>query len=473
MRKAFLAAIFLCVLPLLLIGCGTKGREIATFTKADYANILSADMVSQLNTISLNGKQANISIALLTVNEIPLKEPVEFANRAFASYPYYREIITGPQIPKLTFWQKHFGCEEFRAKDAWQPNGILILYSQSPRLIQVRVGTNLSRAFNETAINTILTQEAYPLLDQGNGRLAIVHLTKVIVERAASSSIDTKQPGWFRRTLNSAISTLKDISFPKYRWYYTFVFDPLLNSLLVMSSIFGGQSWVVLVWVLILTLLFREKPVSIVFSKLNLGILRIFGIPRRGSIRTQEDANKFLGGVISFSLFEAKLFRWGLTIPIFGAISLFIVPLRENILTIQYHTYPFLHGMVISKAMVMSGKFLWWESINSPAGVWMAVLFGVFAIPAAIMQATSSIASHVQSMDSDNAIARELSEQATQASVQGVIRSVFFSIAVGLLPIGLVLYIAILAFEEFFEQLANIRHLKKKFDSPVPTASAR
>jgi hypothetical protein len=225
--------------------------------------------------------------------------------------------------------------------------------------------------------------------------------------------------------------------------------------------------------VLILTLLFRSKPVSIVFCKLNLGFLRIFRIPRKGSIRTQEAANKFLNGVISFSLFEAKMFRYGLTIPIFAAISLFIVPLRENILTMQNHTYPFLHGMVASNAMVMTGKFLWWESINTHAGIWMAVFFGIFAIPAAIMEATSSIAAHAETIDSDNAIARELSEQSAQSSVQGVIRSVFFSVAVGLLPVGLVLYIAILAFEEFFEQWANIKHMKKKLAPPIASAASR
>ena len=473
MRKSLLPLLMVIVLPLLLAGCGSKAREIASFSKADYANILTQEITSQLSTIALSGKQAGISIAVLTVNDIPSKEPVEYANRAFASYPYYRDVISGPQIPKLSFWQKSWGCEELRVKEAWQPNGILILYSQNPRLIQVRVGTNLSRSFSEADINTILTQDAYPLLDQGKGRLALLHLAKVIVERAANSSIETKHPGWFRRTLNSAISALKDISFPKYRWYYTFVFDPLFNSLLVLSSLFGGQSWVILVWVLIITLLFRSKPVSIVFCKLNLGLLRLFGIPRKGSIRTQEAANKFLNGIISFSLFEAKMFRFGLTIPIFAAISLFIAPLRENILTMQNHTYPFLHSMVASNAMVMTGKFLWWESINTPAGIWMAVFFGIFAIPAAIMQATSSIAAHAETIDSDNAIARELSEQSAQASVQGVIRSVFFSIAVGLLPVGLVLYIAILAFEEFFEQWANIKHLKKKLESPTPSAAAR
>ncbi|HJQ33629.1 MAG TPA: SH3 domain-containing protein [Pyrinomonadaceae bacterium] len=438
----------------LLSGCsGVKPSELPL---DDAAQALGADAQVKLRAAQEEfHRKCEGALAFKSVAKIERPEPGGFADEEFRhlTWPDWVEDDT----PKA-----------------------LILYSRSPDLMQVRFNNRWMPLADSIALRSSLAD---------NGRVLVAAQRPDAAALASAQALVGGCPavvrqGWLTRWVydgfEEARDTVNDYALPGRHWYtnwyYTAAFDPLLNGFLLVSSLFGFSSSMLIIFPLTLVLCLDKKGVEFLTKA---GLLPVLGVVYvvakfRPAWVKQHAASIFAVSGIALSL-AVKGFRQLLGLPSYAVLCIALLGRPEDILTAQNHLYSWMPASALSH-IPLHGSVFGSVSPLAPAG-WIAGL--VYLLASCINQA-DNIYKTVQLYDTDKEVLeqrlgvlswwvaeeQEQGEEVLNAWLKQLWRTILFSVVIALAPLALSLYFVIKAAADAVWVLASVVGAKTKLSVP-------
>lgn len=395
-RVVLLCASLVCAC--LLAGCARDHREFARTLPyldiRDDAGIIIRSIRGALEAESQRAKQMEVHIAVLTVPDTGALEPIVFANRAFESYPTYHTAFQEP-LDKPD--KKRFK----KTAPAWSPRGVLICVSLEPRLVQVRMGQELRYAIRQKDFWHGIEGRVCPLVMRKRSREAIVAAVRVVLERLEQSEKRDQRPRWWWR-IDRAMMELTSFSYPDWRPYHWVLFRPVINSLALVLKLTNRQAWGLVAWLL---LLFLVPPLLVWRWQTSPEVDRTRG-----------------GGIAAWLILIWILGRIPLFLPVYAVLNLLVFPYWENVVAVKQHLYPAVaHGIDPHDLFALRSGLLWWPDGHAPAGFWMAAIYMVIALSAALLRL---------------AVAKEPGED----EFKGIYSAIIYPVASAFIPFVLTLF---------------------------------
>jgi hypothetical protein len=365
-----------------LPGCGHKKlRDAPILSISDNAHIITPGTQFDLDRIATKVANSSLHFAVLTEAKIDYSLPTAAADRAFENYPGY------PSDP--TERKKRKEGEAFDG-DKWEPTAVFICVSMSPRLIQVRLGPRLSKTIPEPVICRMLNKGPYQLLERNEASKAVAMAAYMIAAKAQWTGVETQKSGWLQAWADAGAGALRRVAYPTRAIYYHCAFNPLLNSLALLLSWFGGSTWVVVGWILLIRLILRHDILGQILAWVNLKLLVLTYPLWRGFLGKGDMAEQIAGSSNVISSYEMTFLTLGMGVPIFAVLALLIAPLQENMISVKAHLYhwvlPHVH---FGNLWTLKGSFLWWHNPAAAAGTVIGICFCLLsycgAIPEAIL----------------------------------------------------------------------------------------
>ncbi|MCA1618743.1 MAG: SH3 domain-containing protein [Acidobacteria bacterium] len=357
----------------------------------------------------------------------------------------------------------------------------LIFYSRAPELIQVRFSNRWLPTEGQTALRTALSET-------GRGLAAAHRPDEAALASAQALAGGCPRPeaqGWIARQyydgLEEARDTINDYSLPRRHWYtgwyYTVAFDPLLNGFLLLSSLLGFSSSMLILFPLIVALCLDKKAVDLLAKLCLLPIVLLIklAVKVRPEWAGARAVSAFSISAVSLAL-AFKGFRTLLGLPTYAVLCIVLLGRPEDVLTAQNHLYSWMPVSALSN-IPMQGSILGLASPLAPAG-WLAGL--VYFVAFGINQA-DEIYKTAQVYNTDDEVLEErlgvLSEVVKEQRNQGdevlmnwgrqFWRAALFSLAIAWAPLALSLYFVIKAVADAAWVVASYLGEKIRVGIPV------
>lgn len=303
----------LSILAFALASCGASDDPNAEMNTqfavdvADSTHVLSPRTYSYLQNYSL---PLGIKAAVVTTNSIDDAEMGRYADNLFDQY-----------------------CEKQYSGNTFRQRGVLIVVSESPQLIQVRVGKTYAvycRMHGSAAGESYLNMQKQ-VADRGLDEMCPIALNNVMKDIE-----DCRHLSWYQKvalTLSFARveQLMDDLATPSESLFNRFYFRPfqfLLGGLRVLSG-----SWMMAFLILALGYTLLKNYVE---DKLKAFVMK----KAKQDSKSEQDYSDNLevyGLMLNAGLFVVKLL---LTIPTLAAISVLSTSRTEDVIALQYAHIP-------------------------------------------------------------------------------------------------------------------------------------
>lgn len=319
----WLACIIICT-----SSCSTRSDEILPIKVNDRANIIGDKLEEQMLIEYPFPK--GIPVLIETVTQIPDYELGNFAQKSMDSSSYWKSLGIGN-----------------KALD----NGIYILVSEKPRLIQIRYGRNI---ILEAYRSGLAGGKIYRTFQEGFQKLEYDSGIEYVLRELSSSMPSALDIPWLARLEKPALKLLfseyADFVIPSDGAYNNFVFRPYTKLLHYTKALISPWLFVVMNSLLLLLITYIGKEIiSFVIrqKKIKIIFLTIWSIT---------------SGIL-------------LSVPYFGVVILLGSMRTEDLL--------FLNYLGISTEYILPNL----EWMNKETSWWIALIYGVFMVPFVLVEA--------------------------------------------------------------------------------------
>lgn len=322
------AILLLTGIFLLLSGCSIAPPDVPL---DDRAKLLNEDQKKQVRALQDKYRQnCKGAMAVITVDTFPRPEPAAYADEEFRNLKW----------PK---WA-----------DSSAPK-VLIIYSRTPELIQTRMSNRWLEVSEQISLQTNIAERAKPLLAQRQYKDALVEAADALTDRCPQPVVQ----GWVKTTfldwfiyswLDEAKDKIQDYAYPKAgwysKWYYTLLFEPILNCFLLVLNYFNYSAWVIFIFPLIL-IICADKKIFEVFLYVPIhSIIVIWKLIMPGFVGRHY---KNIRAVCdTFIRLFSKGFRWFIGLPSYAVHCTVFFWRPEDIITAQNHIYSWMPSEIFN-----------------------------------------------------------------------------------------------------------------------------
>jgi ketosteroid isomerase-like protein len=434
------------------IACSSEKPADVVFD--DRAKLLNTEQQNQLRGVQQKYRDGcKSALAIITVTEIPRPEPGAFVDDEF------RKLL----------WPEWVESDTPKA---------LIFYSRKPELLQIRLANRWLGIEDQIKLQDTINNRTKSLIEQGQSNTAIMQAASLLND-------DCPQPiaqGWIKNIvsdgLDEAKDTIQDYAFPKAdwlsRWYYTLLFEPILNSFLLTLNSFDYAPWVVFVFPIVLVICSDQKSLSFLIHKPMHIMLKLWNWISPNFVA--KHANN-IWGITSVAIgLLIKGFRWLIGLPSYAVLCLIVFWRPEDSITVQNHLYSWMPSDILSHFPIRGLTFVPYDFL-APSGLALGILYFVtsgikqgFEIAAEIKFAAMSDEER-ERFGVIGKLHKEYQEQEAHTILEEWLKKVWklilFSIVITVAPLALTLYFVVKAVYEALSELLSI--LLTKLKMKVPT----
>lgn len=326
------AAYLLLALTALLYSCGPKDNPnalqdtIFPVEVNDSTHILSAPTYSYLHNLSA---PLGIKVVVATVNDIPESEIGTYADNVFNEY-----------------------CKKPYSGNTFKQRGVLVLVSDNPKLVQVRVGKTYEVYCR---MRGSAAGKDYLEIQQAIAQKGVDEMCPVALNNALQDITDCRQLPWYKKAaLKISFMHVKmmmdDVATPSKSFFSQFYFKPFLY-------IVGGVKKLVGSW--LLAFLF----IAVVYILVKGWIEKKLNayIEKKAKENSSSD-EQFYQNFETYQLIKALfvfIVKLIITIPTLAAISVLSTSRMEDILALQYAHIPSVEAWASYTGWTNQSPALW------------------------------------------------------------------------------------------------------------------
>lgn len=451
-RRTRTIAFLLTCSAVFVMACSSK--KPADVPLDDRAKLFSPEQTAQLRTAQQKYRDnCKSALAVVTVGEIPRAEPGAFADDEFkeVSWPEWVDANT----PKA-----------------------FILYSRNPEIIQLRLNNRWMDLKDQLQLQDIITNRNRSMTEQHQ-------VVAALIQTAGSLSDNCPQPmaqGWIKRqaynSIDEAKETVQSYAYPKTnflaRWYYTLLFEPILNSFLLTLNLFDFAPWVIFLFPGLLVICLAQNSFSFI-GKISIKmILKAWSWLAPAFVANHIND---IGGTASFifHLLTTGL-RWVIGLPTYAVLCILVFWRPEDAVTATNHLYSWIPAQTLNHLPVRGLGFVPYEFLASSG-----LLVGTVYFVAESIKLAFAIWGEIQFAEMDEeersrfgVLGRwygeyQENEPGTIAEeyIKRVWKLVFFSIVISIAPLALSLYFVVKAVYDASGKLISVLMMKFKVRIPA------
>jgi len=447
------ALYFLIGLPILTASC--SGKKPNDVVLDDAARLLTGEQLVELrNAQQKYHDSCKGALAIVTVDKIPRLEPGAFADDRF------RDLIWPAWVESAT------------------PKA-LILCSVEPGLVQVRMSNRWVSIDELIRLQRSITDRNQPMVAQHQLAPALLGAAQMITANCPQP-IDQ---GWIKRQATDAIAnatdTVESYAYPRSnlvsRWYYTLLFEPVLNGAILVLNLFGFAPWILVACPLALLLCSDESTFSFLGRGATVAVIKAGNWVNSSFVQKHSVNIVGLTG-LSFSLIRAG-FRWVVGLPSYAVLCILVFWRPEDALTAKNHLYSWIPLNVLGHLPVR-GWSLGSSRLLEPSGVAFAAIYLVaqgILVGFSVWKDVMFGALDDEERRRFGVIGEWYKEYQEEGSnmledyLKRIWKHVFFAVVISVAPLALSLYFVVKAACDAAGQVIPALALKLKMKVPVIT----